>query len=150
MLNLDHIEYVTTYNIWFCIQLFIIATFVLMVLYAIMSKLLYNRLEKTGFIIVFVISFFAFISILYSYGKTTYAKVEITDKEKCIELFGAYPQDRFEYIRSEGDKFYYYYLMNSVYKNEDELKELIEERFNYHSFQADIKKQTRVIKKQAI
>ncbi len=157
MLNLDSIEYVATYNIWFCIRLIIIAIPICIGLEILIGRAVspfaaYKVYKKDGFISGLILSFFVSLAIIFCFGKTNYAKVEIADKEKCIEVFGGNPQDRCSYIRSEGNKFYYYYVLDQflekqVFQNEDELKNSIEKKFESDLFQADIKNKTTVMKK---
>ncbi|MBS6535840.1 hypothetical protein [Peptoniphilus harei] len=153
MLNLDNIEYVTIYNVWFCIRLIIILIPIgigvgMFFEWAFSPYLEYYN-KRDGFISGLIFSFFISLAVICFLGKTNYAKVEIVDKEKCIEIFGENPQDGFRHVRSEGDKFYYYYVLGSNLEeqNEDELKNSIEETFNNYSLQAEIKNKTKVIKK---
>lgn len=154
MLNLDNIEYVTTYNVWFCIRLIIIAIPIciglgILIERTVSSFMAYEAYKKDGLISGLILSFFISLVIIFYFGKTSYSKVEISDKEKCIEVFGENPQDRCRYVRSEGDNFYYYYVLDSYLeeRNEDELKDSIEEKFNVDVFQADIKNKTKVVKR---
>lgn len=157
MLNLDSIEYVTIYNVWFCIRLIIIAIPIciglgILIGGAVSPFMSYKAYKKDALILGLILSFLVSIFIIFRFGKTNYAKVEIADKEKCIEIFGEDPQDRYKYIHSEGDKFYYYYVLEQglgkkFSQNEDELKNSIEKKFSRDSFQADIKNKTTVIKK---
>ncbi len=156
MLNLENIDYVTIYNVWFCVRLLIILVPISIGLGMFFEWASSPYLEyydkRDGFILGLIFSFFISLIVIYCFGKTNYAKVEIADKEKCIEVFGENPQDRFSYIRSEGDKFYYYYVLEQglgkkFSQNEDELKNSIEKKFSRDSFQADIKNKTTVIKK---
>ncbi len=154
MLNLDSIEYVTIYNVWFCIRLIIIAIPIciglgILIGGAVSPFMSYKAYKKDALILGLILSFLVSIFIIFRFGKTNYAKVEIADKEKCIEIFGEDPQDRYKYIRSEGDKFYYYYVLgfDLEEQNEDELKNSIEKKFNSYSFQTDIKNKSKIMKK---
>ena len=156
MLNLDSIEYVTTYNVWFCVRLIIIVIPICIGLGILIERAVspfgaYKVYKKDGLISGLILPFFISLVIIFCFGKTNYAKVEIADKEKCIEAFGGNPQVRCSYIRSEGDKFYYYYVLEQclekqVFHNEDELKNSIKEKFKSDLFQADIKNKTTVVK----
>ncbi len=152
MLNLENIDYVTIYNVWFCVRLIIIAIPIITGLGMLIIGYPNMVFDKKSIISGLIVSFLVSIFIIFCFGRTNYAKVEIADKEKCIEVFGENPQDRFSYIRSEGDKFYYYYVLEQglgkkFSQNEDELKNSIEKKFSRDSFQADIKNKTTVIKK---
>ena len=149
MLNLNNIEYVTIYNTWFCIRLLIILVPIITLLVMFIIGYPNMIFDKRSIIPGLIFSFFVSIFIICSFGRINYAKIEIADKEKCIDVFGENPQDRYKHIRSEGDKFYYYYVLGSNLEeqNEDDLKNSIKETFNNLSFQAGIKNKTKVIKK---
>lgn len=151
MLNLDSIEYVTIYNVWFCVRLLIILVPIITGLGMFIIGYPNMVFDKRSIISGLIVSFLVSIFIICYFGRINYAKVEIVDKEKCIEVFGENPQDRFSYIRSEGDKFYYYYVLEQglgkkVFQNEDELKNSIKEKFSRDSFQANVKNKTTVVK----
>lgn len=135
MLNLENIEYITTYNISLFVIYGLIFAFAIVFTF-VLSYVMFRFFYWREIVFCLSICFIFLVLMIYPKRKVNYAKVEIVDKEKYIELLGNNLQDRCKYIKSDGNKLYYYAL-NSSFENENELKNSIQKKFNELNFEIE-------------